>query len=256
MMLSKNEIKYLRSLSGKKFRDEYGVFICEGDKLVAEAMSSGFEVVSVYRRDEIGEEAMSRISQLSSPSPSLAVVKMGGNGRMTDPERLLEMLSSDASGKSCPLIIALDGVRDPGNMGTIIRLADWFDVDAVVVSGGSVDIYNPKVVQATMGAIFRRKVYYTDLPAFCSAFRASGGVIFGTYLEGEDIYEADTSAPGLRMLVMGSESDGISPEVGPYAERRINIPSFCSGGRGSESLNVAIATSICCSEFRRKDRML
>lgn len=257
MPLTKNEIKSIRSLSQKKFRDETGLFICEGEKLVAEALASGFGIEAVYRADEIGEEAMSRISCLSSPSPALAVVRMPeGRGRIAAEEAaasILDSASGVGNGKSrntAPLYLGLDGIRDPGNAGTIIRIADWFGINAVFASEGSVDIFNPKVVQATMGAIFRVRFAYTDLASLCGILGKNGIPVFGTFLDGEDIYKADLMSDGPEMIVMGSESDGISRQTASNIGRRLFIPPF--GNCGGESLNVAAATAITCSEFRRR----
>lgn len=231
-MLSNNEIKQIRALSQKKFRQESGLFVVEGEKLVREAEMSGFEVVRVLRSEEIGFEAMSRITMLSSPSPALAVV------RQRDAEDAVY---------SGGLVLALDGLRDPGNVGTIIRLADWFGIRHIWASRDTVELYNPKVVQATMGAIFRVEVSYCDLP---DALSKAGCQVFGTYLDGENIYNTDLPSDGI--IVMGSESDGISEAVGRFVSRRLNIPPFDAGEQSCESLNVAIATAITCSEFRRR----
>lgn len=250
MTLSKNEIKRIKALSQKKFRDETGLFICEGEKLVAEALRSGLEVEAAYYKDEIGEEAMSRITCLATPSPALAVVKMPqGRGRATADEAL-RVIKGTPSGILPALFLALDGIRDPGNAGTILRIADWFGIEAVFASGGSVDIYNPKTVQASMGAIFRVKFLYTDINALCSLLKQEGIPVFGTFLEGENIYSADLSLHGPALVVMGSEADGITAETAAFADRRLLIPPF--GKCGAESLNVAVATAVICSEFRRR----
>lgn len=230
-MISKNEIKEVRALSQKKFRDESGLFVAEGEKLVAEALASGFEVVKVFRSSEIGEEAMSRISSLSSPSPVLAVIRQ---------KRQAEALCEGP-------VLALDSLRDPGNVGTIIRLADWFGIRSIIASEDTVDIYNPKVVQATMGAIFRVSWRYCCLP---DEIRSAGRPVIGTFLNGADIYSAELPADAI--IVMGSESNGISPEVEALVTSRVTIPSFCGGRPTSESLNVAVATAITCSEIRRR----
>ena len=232
-MLSKSEIKDIRALSQKKFREERRLFVVEGDKLVAEALASDFEVVRVLRQDEIGQEAMARISMLSTPSPSLALVRMPGP----------EAVEVDTSG----LTIALDSLRDPGNVGTIIRLADWFGIRNVIASNDTVDIYNPKVVQATMGAIFRVKFSYCDLPSVLSGLSCP---VYGTYLEGDNIYDSELSRSGV--IIMGSESNGISGRVGKCVTRKITIPPFSSGRTVCESLNVAAAAAVICSEFRRR----
>ena len=233
-MISKNDIKDIRALGQKKFREERGLFIVEGEKLVEEALRSGFAVEAVYRIDDIGEEAMARISQLTHPSPALAVVRR--------PAPVEPAIGPDE------LVLALDGVRDPGNLGTILRIADWFGIRQVLASRDTVECFNPKVVQATMGAIFRVRVHYCDLPAVIPGL--TGNLpIYGTFLEGDNIYRTPLTRGGI--LVMGSEADGISPEVAALVNRRLFIPPFTAGAQTSESLNVAVATAICCSEFRR-----
>lgn len=229
--ISNNEIKRIRSLREKKFRDALGLFVVEGEKMVAEAMESGLEVETVLRRDDIGPEAMSRISSQNSPSPVLAVV------RKPAPH------FHPAKG----LCLGLDSVRDPGNLGTILRIADWFGVECIFASQDCVEVYNPKVVQASMGAIFRKPVIYCDLPEKCREFRAAGMHVFGTFLDGSDIYGSALEADGL--VIMGNEADGISPAVGAECTRRLTIPSF---GGGAESLNVSVACGIVLSEFRRR----
>lgn len=203
--------------------------------MVREAMESGFEVLEVYRRDEIGWNAMERISAQSSPSPVLAVVR----------QRQCEF-PDIAKG----LYVALDSVRDPGNLGTIIRLCDWFGVDAIFASEDTVELYNPKVVQSTMGAIFRKKVVYCDLDALCDRFLSAGRRIFGTFLDGDNIYAGTLAQDGL--IVMGNESNGISAQIAAKVTDSLFIPSFAGGAPTAESLNVAIATAITLSEFRRR----
>lgn len=237
MKITNTEIKQIRSLKEKKFRDACGLFVVEGEKMVAEALASSYEVVSVYRRDEIGEEAMSRISSLSSPSPVLATV------RIPEPQ---------SGPLQCPsgLCLALDSIKDPGNLGTIMRLADWFGIDTVFASRGTVELYNPKVVQATMGAIFRKKLIYCDIPELCRVFVEAGRPVYGTFLDGENIYEKELRGDGL--IVMGNESEGISDAVASQVTQRLHIPSFAYGAPTAESLNVAIATAVTVAEFRRR----
>ncbi len=239
-MISKAEIKRIHALRAKKQRDESGLFVVEGEKLVAEALASGFEIDNVYRIEDIGREAMERITMLSSPSPALAVVRIPGAPSLADIDALVA---------SRPLCLALDSVRDPGNLGTIVRIADWFGIDAIFASEDTVELYNPKTVQATMGAIFRRKVIYCDLPEVARKFTAAGMPVFGTFLDGNDIYGEDLSQEGL--IVMGSESNGIGPEMAQLVSRRLFIPPYPRGAAGSESLNVAIATAVTCALFRR-----
>ena len=238
------EIKFVKSLSQKKFRDQEGLFVVEGEKLVAEALASRFTVEKVYRREEIGEAAMARISALSSPSPALALVR-----------RPNDLLRDEVPVKG--LFLALDGIRDPGNLGTILRIADWFGIDAVYASPDTVDVFNPKVVQATMGAIFRVKFHYTEIPAFCTRVLASGGKVYGTFLNGENLYKKALSngleAPSV--IVIGNEANGISADVAARVSDRLFIPPYPSDDPGSESLNAAVATAITVAEFRRQNSL-
>ena len=240
-MITTAEIKYIKSLSQKKFRDEYGVFVVEGEKLVQEALKSGFEVEKVYRSAEIGDAAMARISGLASPSPALAVVQK----------------PADLSASSLPssgLFLALDGIRDPGNLGTILRIADWFGIDAVYASEDTVDVFNPKVVQATMGAIFRVQFHYTDIPALCRKAREASGAVYGTFLDGENLYKKSLSNGVERpsVIVIGNEANGISAATAACVTERLFIPPFPPDIPGSESLNAAVATAVTVAEFRRR----
>ena len=236
MLPSKADIKLIRTLSEKKFRERYALFVVEGEKLVQEAIRSEYIVEKVFYSKDIGEELMSRMTLLSSPSPALALIRI--------PEK-----KSSVSIDSSKLYLALDTIRDPGNMGTIIRLADWFGIKQIFASEDCVEIYNPKVTQATMGSIFRVDVQYTDLTKLfaCVTDKIE---IFGTYLDGENIYQHPLTQGAI--ITMGNESRGISPGLAPYIKSKIHIPSFTAEGPGSESLNVAVATAIICSEFRRR----
>ena len=240
-MMTNNEIKFIKSLSQKKFRDSSGLFVVEGEKLVAEALASRFQVEKVYRKTDIGEAAMSRISGLSSPSPALALVR-----RPDD----LDAGEMPAKG----LFLALDGIRDPGNLGTILRIADWFGIDAVFASPDTVDVFNPKVVQATMGAIFRVRFHYTPIPQLCRAALQAGGKVFGTFLDGENLYRKmlDNGKSAPSVIIIGNEADGISKETAACVSDRLYIPPFPADDPGSESLNAAVATAVTVSEFRRQ----
>ena len=241
--ISANRIKFIRSLAQKKFRDEHSLFVAEGEKIVAEAQASGYKIEEIYRIEEIGAEAMARISNLSTPSPVLAVIKK--------PEFSAEDIISALKPESKGLYLALDGVKDPGNLGTIIRIADWFGVEAIFASPGTVEVFNPKVVQATMGAIFRKKVIYTDLAELCTRFKSLGLPVYGTLLDGKNIYEALPADRKHGLVVMGSESFGISEQLRPHIDSKLFIPPYPADAVTSESLNVAIATAIICAEFRR-----
>ncbi|MBQ2243818.1 MAG: RNA methyltransferase [Bacteroidales bacterium] len=241
--ISANKIKFVRSLAQKKFRDEHSLFVAEGEKIVAEAEASGYKIEEIFRIEEIGTEAMARISNLSSPSPVLAVIRK--------PEFSAEDIISALKPESKGLYLALDGVKDPGNLGTIIRIADWFGVEAIFASPGTVEVFNPKVVQATMGAIFRKRVIYTDLAELCTRFKSLGLPVYGTLLDGKNIYEALPADRKHGLVVMGSESFGISEQLRPHIDNKLFIPPYPADAVTSESLNVAIATAIICAEFRR-----
>ena len=243
--ISNNEIKRVKSLQQKKFRDELGLFVVEGEKMVEEAMTSPFAVECVYRRDEIGEEAMKRISSLSSPSPALAIVRKPKDIYVDDPGSM--KISSG-------LYLGLDSIRDPGNLGTILRIADWFGIDAVYAAKDSVDVFNPKVVQSTMGAIFRVKMHYVDLPELAQTVLSAGGKVYGTFLDGRNIYQRELSCgqDSPVMIVIGNESEGISARMEEFVSDRLYIPPYPAGDPGSESLNAAVATAVTVAEFRRR----
>lgn len=236
-MLTNAEIKRIKSLHDKKFRDQLGLFVVEGEKMVQEALASDYEVLNVYRVEEEGENAMSRISGLSTPPPVMAVVRKPEAG-------------ASAVKVADGLCLALDSVRDPGNMGTIIRTADWFGVDTIYISPDSVDIYNPKVIQSTMGSIFRCRKVIADIPQVCSRFRQKGLPVYGMFLDGKDIYGADLQGSGL--IVMGNESNGISAATGAEVTHRLLIPR--AEGSRAESLNVAVATAVTLSIFKAEGR--
>lgn len=246
--ISNNEIKRVKALQQKKFRDETGLFTVEGEKMVDEAVASPFKVENVYRREDIGEDAMKRISALSSPSPVLAVVRKPEDIYINDVSKLTSLLSKGG------LYLALDTIRDPGNLGTILRIADWFGIDAVFATKDTVDVFNPKVVQATMGAIFRVKMHYVDLPALSDVVLTAGGKIFGTFLDGLNIYSRplDNGDEAPVLIVIGNESEGISPAMAKLVTDRLYIPPYPADDPGSESLNAAVATALTVAEFRRR----
>ncbi len=233
-MLNSTDIKTIRSLREKKYRDSFGLFVVEGEKMVKEALSSDMRVVRIIRKDEVGEAVMSRISALNTPPPVLAVV-----------EKRDAPVPPEPSG----LCLALDSIRDPGNLGTILRIADWFGIDTVYASADTVEVYNPKVIQASMGTIFRKRPVYCDLTSVCESFTSNGMEVFGTFLDGDDIYSCALPSKGL--IIMGNESEGVSSAVAAKVTRRLTIPSFAKGAH-AESLNVAVATAVTVSEFRSR----
>jgi RNA methyltransferase, TrmH family len=253
-MLSKNKIKQIQSLNRKKIRDESGLFLVEGNKMVEEALRSGFEVETLICTSEFlqihpeirmrsleiietDSESIHKASLLQNPQDSLAIV------RMPDSTKHAEDIENE-------LILALDYIQDPGNLGTILRIADWFGIQNVICSENTVDVYNPKVVQASMGAIFRVKTKYTQLNDFLNKIKDSGTPVYGTFLEGENIYTEKLTRNGI--LILGNEGNGISESVAKFVTQKLLIPSFSTETNKPESLNVAIATAICCSEFRRR----
>lgn len=248
-MLSKNKIKFIRSLEMKKNRKENGVFLAEGNKLVSElsahfkckllvATSQWLDSNRNINADEtiaVEKEELSRASLLKTPQDVLAVFEMPR----------YEASDDDPKKELC---LALDDIQDPGNLGTIIRIADWFGIKNIFCSHGTADAFSPKTVQATMGALARVKIHYCDIKALISGL--DDVPVFGTFLDGNNIYESELSANGL--IVMGNEGNGISKEVSALINRRILIPNYPQGNETTDSLNVAIATAIVCSEFRRR----
>ena len=248
-MLSKNKIKYIHSLELKKNRKEEHAFVAEGHKLVGDllghfpckllvATRAWLERNPGMKADEIIEvtqEELTRASLQKAPQEVLAVFE----------QPTYEMDASVVSRKLC---LALDDVQDPGNLGTIIRLADWFGIEHIFCSQGTVDVYNPKTIQATMGALARVKLHYCHLPSFIASLKDTP--VYGTFLDGENMYGKNLSEHGL--IVMGNEGNGISDEVGKLVNERLYIPNYPPQRETSESLNVAIATSVICAEFRRR----
>lgn len=244
--MTKAEIQLVRALKDKRTRDSEGLFIAEGLKLVEEIRASEFSIRRIYttRHDLTGAEVerierkdMERISELKTASDTLAVV--------AKPHYKLSLPSIKEN-----LVLALDGVQNPGNLGTIIRLADWFGIEDIVCSTECADCFNPKVIQATMGAILRVRVHYTDnLAAFLREASTAGMPIYGTLLDGENIYTKGLTKHGV--IVMGNEGRGLTEECRGELTERLYIPPYPANSPTSESLNVAMATGIILAEFRR-----
>ena len=230
--ISKSQVKLVKSLQLKKFRDELGLFIAEGDKCVSE-LTKAFELVHLYREGENASRTeIEQMSGLRAPQGVIGVFK----------KRELSTIDFPLS----TLTLALDGIQDPGNLGTIIRTCDWFGVHDIVCSRDTADCYNPKVVQATMGALARVRIHYVDLPEWLKAQQCP---IIGTLLEGNNMYKKPLPKEGI--IVMGNEGNGISKEVRELVSLPIRIPSYPKNAETSESLNVSIATAIVLAEFRR-----
>lgn len=252
-MLSKNKLKYIRSLSQKKFRDADNVFIAEGPKVVGDLLGcfpckillGTPEYLACHKNIvaeeiiEVEQKELEQASTLKSPRDTMAIFS----------QKRLRSVIKKADSALQPLSLALDDVQDPGNLGTIIRLADWYGIENVYCSQHCADVYSTKVIQATMGAIARVQVHYVDLVDFIKKQKADIG-IYGTFLDGNDMYQMDLSAGGL--IVMGNEGNGISAEIEQLVNRKLYIPNYPIGQATSESLNVAVATAITCAEFRRQ----
>ncbi len=242
-MFSKSQIKLINSLGQKKYRQKHGLFVAEGKKAILELLDSSLQLHSLFTTEDIfeadngkthliGEADLKKISKLTTPQTALAVFEIP---KTENPE---------LDG----LILALDNVQDPGNLGTIIRMCDWFGIEKLICSEGTVDCYNPKVVQATMGSIARVNINYLSLPGFLKQTEEKFPV-YGAFLEGENIYTEKIKPEGI--IVMGNEANGISSEVEAYITKKLVIPQF-GASHETESLNVATATAIFLSEFRRR----
>ena len=252
--ISKSQVKLVKSLQLKKFRDELGLFVAEGEKCVAE-LTKSFELVHLYREGENATRTeIEQMSGLKNPQGVVGVFKKRPIGDWT-----LEIGD---------LVLALDGIQDPGNLGTIIRTCDWYGVHDIFCSLDTADCYNPKVVQATMGALSRVRVHYVDLPVWLKEQKIA---IYGTLLDGRDMYDVISSSRDHEIpsiIVMGNEGNGISQEVRSLVTHPIRIPSYPKNGASEhsgkseeapeviESLNVSIATAIVLAEFRRQTSAL
>ena len=249
MSISKNKIKYIRSLEQKKTRREEGVFVAEGPKLTGDLLGrfhcrylaataewmNAHPLVQADEKHIANLEDLQRASLLKTPQDVIAVFEQRNE-------------ATDTSVIERELCLALDDVQDPGNLGTIIRIADWFGIEHIFCSLGTADVYNPKVVQATMGALARVHMHYLSLTELIEGLKEVP--VYGTFLDGTNIYKQSLSETGL--IVMGNEGNGISPEVRKLINRKLYIPNFPAGRSTSESLNVAVATAITCAEFRRR----
>ncbi len=250
-MISKNQFKFVRQLEQKKYRRREGLFVAEGTKVVGDLMqhsqprmlfatseyldASPQLLQMGYEAVRITDDELRRLSFLQHPQQVLALFPLPSPSHSLTPS-------------PSHLSIALDGVQDPGNLGTIIRLADWFGIESIYCSEDTVDAWNPKVVQATMGSIARVNIIYMNLPEMLDNL-PDDFPVYGTFLDGENIYQQPLSENGL--IIMGNEGNGISEAVRSRITHRLLIPSFRQDDT-AESLNVAIATAITCSEFRRK----
>lgn len=245
-MLSKNQIKYINSLQQKKFRQEYQSFVVEGAKSVVELLSSDFELESLYvtedfyketkplldkqplRAEIVGQAELEKAGTFSSNNAALAVAKIKSNQ---------ELLLNDTE-----YALVLDEIRDPGNLGTIIRVADWYGIQKIICSEGTVDLYNPKVISSTMGSFTRVSLFYTDLVTY---LKGQQKPIYGAFLDSENVHTLNFAPSGY--IIIGNEANGISEAVEEVVTHKITIPRF----GGAESLNAGIATAVICDNLRR-----
>lgn len=240
-MVSNKQLKLLNQLKQKKYRNEFNLFVAEGIKSVKELIKANFEVYQIFATEaffnnfhhpkvlQISEADLKKISNLKSPNDVLGIFEIPKKAELTRKK----------------ITLVLDEVNDPGNLGTIIRLCDWFDINDLVCSKNTVDCYNPKVVQASMGSIARVSISYKDLEEYLASEKRP---IFGTFLEGQNIYHCNLEKEAV--IVMGNEANGISPEITRLIQTKITIPQF-GHNLSTESLNVATATAIILSEFKR-----
>ena len=255
-MLSKNQLKLVRSLELKKNRKKEGLFVAEGPKVVGDLLRAGFVPHSIFMVQGSGfmvqgsgarvqgssflvtDDELRKLSFLQHPQEVLALFEIPSPGSLPFREGLVV---------GSPLALALDGIQDPGNLGTIIRIADWFGITTIYCSEDTADCYNPKVVQATMGSLAHINIVYTNLEALLQSVHCP---IYGTLLDGQNIYQQQLSNEGI--IVMGNEGNGISPAIRQLVTHKLLIPNYNTAGETAESLNVAIATAITCAEFRRR----
>jgi TrmH family RNA methyltransferase len=241
-MLSKKEIKQVKQLEVKKHRQEEGLFVAEGPKVVGDLLRNGFRPAAIYATPDfvtpviagitnITADELRRISFLQHPQQVVGVFHIPQTRTLPAPHGLC---------------LALDGVQDPGNLGTIIRIADWFGIDCIYCSPDTADAWNPKVVQATMGSIARVNIYYINIEQL---LQSTALPVYGTLLDGDSIYAQPLTEEGI--IVMGNEGNGISQAVRPLIAHKLFIPSYREGDR-AESLNVSVATAVVCAEFRRR----
>ena len=251
-MISKNRIKLIKSLDKKKSRQECGMFVAEGEKIVSDLLKSGFNPVEIYCTELLSYELnlsfkgmpvepityneLEKISFLKSPSSVIALFKI--------PNYKIDWVELQNE-----LTVVLDTIQDPGNLGTIVRISNWFGIKNIICSPECVDLYNPKTIQSTMASLSSVKVHYTSLSEFLNQAKQYNIPVYGTFMSGENIFTTSLSESGL--ILLGNEGKGLSQEVANFVTKKLTIPSY-PGKVSAESLNVATATAIICAEFRRR----
>lgn len=252
-MIGKNKIKLIKSLSFKKYRKKYGLFLVEGDKNVREVLISDYQVNELYATENF-LESDEKIIRHALKINKVKTSEIKKASLLVQPQHALAICSIPVSEDTTPylkeLSLFLDGIQDPGNLGTIIRICDWFGIEELICSPGTADIYNPKVIQASMGSFCRVKISYMPFDEIAGLAKELQIPIVGTYTHGLNIYKK--ILPDKALVVLGNEGSGISKEVSRSIEYKIKIPSFSKKEESAESLNVAIAAGIVCSEFKRQ----
>ncbi len=253
-MLSKNKIKFINSLNVKKYRKKEKAFVCEGRKIFELLAKSNYKIIEVFATSdfiekyqkkyphvtfsEIKENELSKISYLSTAQQVLSIAQIPDNKELSN--KIAQELT-----------VFLDKIQNPGNLGTIIRICDWFGIKNIVCTPDSVDVYNPKVIQATMGSFLSVNVFYEETETFFANVKKLQLPVYGTFIEGENIYATDLLPTGV--VVFGNEANGISPEVAKHIDHKISIPDY-NTHKSAESLNIAISTAIVCAEFKRRNQ--
>jgi TrmH family RNA methyltransferase len=258
-MISTARSKLLRSLQQKKFRDQHRLFLVEGEKMVEELTGKDhdqkFRIREIYATPEWIEGNKNKVQLVDTELVEATQAEIKKVSNLVSPQQVLALVSMpDSSLEYEELlhtpVLAFESIRDPGNLGTIVRTADWFGMDHIVCSPDSTDVYNPKVVQSTMGAIARVQVHYHDLGSLLESPAMKQKAVYGTFLEGENIYK--TTLEPAPLVLFGNESHGLSKQLDLHIRHKISIPSFSQNGKGSESLNVASSVAVVCSEIQRR----
>lgn len=253
--LNKSQLKFFSSLKNKKFRDVEDLFVAEGEKLAQEVIAAKKEVKALIAVDSWISENQHMLKNASFDILKCSESDFERISNFKTPNKVLLVMPQWHCTNEIPkifpdLTLLLDEIQDPGNLGTIIRLADWFGINQIVCSENTADLFNPKVIQATMGAFLRVRLIYTQLPEYIQKAKKDTDIeVYGAFLSGNNIYKSNLKKPAF--LIMGNESKGISKELEKYTEHKITIPSYSNNGDRTESLNVAVATAIICAEFRR-----
>ena len=253
-MIGKNTIKLIKSLSDKKNRIHENLFVAEGDKIISEVLSSSLKIEKLFATNtffekhsfdsfttsaviEVSQDEIKKASLLKTPQHCIAICQL------PSPLKFPEEMTG-------PLTLYLDDVQDPGNMGTIIRICDWFGIKQVYCSPGCADLFNPKVIQASMGSFCRIEVISSAFAKVAALAESNGIQICGAFMDGENIYTSDLRQKTL--LIMGNEGNGINGQIARKVDRRVSIPQFSVSSKGAESLNVSVATAVICAEYQRQ----